>query len=209
MPGVRVMTNAIRLIVPVVTLLLSCTAILSWAYPPAVGVTSSSRNCKSCHADTGPWGDDASLIVDILDARTKASTRQSDGTFLIVIPRGESHRYLTVIGRSAADTLTPPQRNGWAYVDPTQIGQPSLSKFAPGWEIDLPMSCRRVGDTLSVQQDNHVTIVPMTIRPLADAKSGEVELQLMLTSGDSVKNKPNEGLVANYHERRIRLEVTD
>lgn len=203
------MRNSIRLIFPVVALLLSCTAMLARAYPPAVGVTSNSRSCKSCHVDTGPWGDDANLIVDILDAQTKASTRQQDSTFLIVIPRGQTHRYLTIIGRSAADTLARPERNGWAYIDPTQIGQPSLSKFAPGWEIDLPMSCRRVGDTLSVQRDNHVTIVPMTIRPLADAKSSEVELQLMLTSGDSVKYKPNEGLIANYHERRIRLEVTD
>ncbi|HWO56063.1 MAG TPA: hypothetical protein VNN55_00685 [bacterium] len=184
-------------------------ATLSWAYPPAVGITSRSRNCGACHQDTGPWRDDAALIVDILDAQTRVSTRRPDGAFLLSVPRGETRRYLTVIGRAAADTVAPPERNGWAYVDPTQIGTASLSKFAPNWEIDLPMSCRMVGDTLSAFPNDHVTVVPMNVRPLAGASAADVELQLMLTSGQSVKNRPNDGLTANYFMRRVRLEVTD
>jgi hypothetical protein len=144
-----------------------------------------------------------------LTPKTKSSTRQQDGTFLISVPRGQTQQFITVIGRTATDTLTPPERNGWAYVDQTQIGLPVLSKFAPGWEIDLPMSCRTVGDTISVYKGDHVTVVPMNLRPSDGALTADVELQLMLTSGDSVKGKPKEGLVANYHVRRIRLAVTD
>jgi len=37
------------------------------AYPPAVGIAGKSPSCAVCHADTGPWGDEAKTIVDILD----------------------------------------------------------------------------------------------------------------------------------------------
>lgn len=200
---------AMKLIAPVTLVLLGFTAILSWAYPPGVGITSDSRSCISCHTDTGPWRDDGHLIVDIIDAKTRASVRQTDGVFVISVPRGQTRRFLTIIGRNAADTLAPPTRNGWAYVDPSQIGAPSLSKFAPGWEIDLPMSCRAVGDTMGSFQNDHITIVPMNVRPGEAAEDADIELQLMLTTGNAVKGKANEGLIANYHLRRVRLAVTD
>lgn len=201
--------SAIRLIVPLTLVILGCTAILSWAYPPGVGITSNSRSCASCHADTGPWREDSNLIVDIVDANTRASIRQADGSFVLSVQRGQTRRVLTIIGRAAADTLAPPTRNGWAFVDPAQIGSPSLSKFAPGWEVDLPMSCRAVGDTIAMYNGDKVTVVPMTVRPGDSAKDADIELQLMLTTGNSVKGKANEGLIANYHLRRIRLEVSD
>lgn len=186
-----------------------CVAALSWAYPPGVGITSKSRTCNSCHVNSGPWHDDIGLIVDILDARSRESLRQPDGGFLISVPRGQKRGVITVLGRTDEDTSASPRRNGWAYVDPTQIVSTSLSKFAPGWDVDLPMSCRSVGDTIQTYAGDHVTVLPMTLRPGDGARAADVELQFMLTSGDSVKGKAREGLSSNYFMRRVRLEVTD
>src|SRR5687767_12105972 len=55
----------------------------AYAYPPAVGILSNSKNCMSCHVNNGPWHNDSELIVDILDADTKKSMKQSDGSFII------------------------------------------------------------------------------------------------------------------------------
>ena len=82
-------------------------------YPPAVGIAGKSRSCASCHADTGPWQDEAKTIVDILDGTTRLSLRQPDGRFLLEVPRGEIRTVITVIGRVAGDEAPPPVRNAW------------------------------------------------------------------------------------------------
>ena len=71
----------------------------AYAYPPAVGILSNSKNCISCHTNNGQWQDDSKTIIDILDKDTKKSFKQSDGTFLIETKRGEQKTVLTVIGR--------------------------------------------------------------------------------------------------------------
>ena len=43
------------------------------AYPPAVGILGESRDCLACHAENGPWVDEAGTIVDIVDAATGKS----------------------------------------------------------------------------------------------------------------------------------------
>ena len=90
------------------------------AYPPGVGILSKNRSCVSCHANSGPWADEARTIIDVLDGKTKKSLRGADGTFRLEVPRGESRTVLTVIGRRKGDA-TLPRRNAWLYVDPTQI----------------------------------------------------------------------------------------
>src|SRR5690349_19392497 len=91
---------------------------LAWGYPPGVGILADHRSCKGCHADNGPWADDANAIIDILDARTRRSLRQADGTFLIEAERGRDATVITIIGRRAQDGAPPPVRNAWLYVDP-------------------------------------------------------------------------------------------
>src|SRR5688572_11649075 len=59
----------------------------AYAYPPAVGILSNSKNCMSCHVNNGLWHNDSELIVDILDADTKKSMKQSDGSFVIETER--------------------------------------------------------------------------------------------------------------------------
>lgn len=183
-------------------------AIPAGGYPPGVGVLGKSRSCTACHLNNGSWGDDASTIIDILDAQTRESLRAADGSFLIAVRRGQSRTVLTVIGRAAGERH-PPARNAWLYVDPEQIGTTTLSKFAPGWDVNLPMSCRVVGDEIGVYPGAHLTVLPMTVRPGDAARSGEIELQAMLTSGQAVKGKVKEGLVSNYYVRRVALRVED
>jgi hypothetical protein len=181
----------------------------AFAYPPAVGILGSSRNCLACHADNGPWKDDAGLILDVLDKESGKSLRQTDGSFLIAARRGEAKTVLTVIG-SRADTSAPaPHRNAWLYVDPARIGDASsLGKFAPGWSVNLPMACRLVGDASAAHTGSRVTVLPMTVRPGDDARDARIELQVMLTKGESLKGKPREGMVGSYFERTVKLEVT-
>ncbi len=179
------------------------------AYPPAVGIVGQSRNCLSCHVSNGPWKDDAQTIVDIVDATTGESLRQTDGRFLIEVERGRTRTVITQIGRKANDDVPPPLRNAWLYLDPTQLETGSLSKFAPGWNVNLPMACRIVGDELRDYPGAAMTALPMTVRPGDSARSADLELQLMLTSGESAKGNPNAWLKANYLVKKVMLRVLD
>lgn len=178
------------------------------AYPPGVGILAKHRSCGACHASNGPWTDEARTIIDVVDAQTHASLRTADGSFRLEVPRGEARTVLTVIGRRKGDAR-PLRRNAWLYVDPTQIGTSSLSKFAPGWDVNLPMSCRIVGDTIKEFDDALLTVLPMTVRPTDSARNADLELQIMLTAGDAVKGDANQGLVSNSAVRKVSLVVVD
>ncbi|MCL4551087.1 MAG: hypothetical protein M1495_21260 [Bacteroidetes bacterium] len=184
------------------------------AYPPAVGILGNAKSCMSCHVNNGPWVDESKTIIDILDKETMKSLRQSDGTFQLDVKRGQQKTVLTVIGRIKDDDTTAPYRNAWTYIDPTTIGTSSLSKFAPGWAVNLQMSCRVVGDKLPgfVQgtpygEDAKITVLPMTVQPLDDARDAELQLQVMLTKGESVKGDPQKGMLGNYFERIVKMKV--
>lgn len=179
----------------------------AYAYPPAVGILSNSKNCMSCHVNNGPWKDENKLIIDVLDMETKKSLKQPDGSFLIEAKRWEQKTVLTVIGQKKNSTIAPPYRNAWLYIDSTTIGKHSLSKFAPDWDVNLPMSCRLVGDKLPGYEDADITSLPMTIQPLSNAKNAELQLQVMLTKGESVKGKAQEGMQGNYFGKKIILKV--
>ena len=179
------------------------------AYPPAVGIVGKSKDCLVCHVNNGPWKDDANTIIDIIDKETKKSYKQDDGSFLIEAKRGEIKTVLTVIGRRKGDTIEAPYRNGWLYVDPKTIKSSSLSKFAPGWDVNLPMACRIVGDKLEGYDGAKLTALPMTIRPADAAQDAELILQVMLTKGESVKGKPKEGMIGSYFERKVGLRVIE
>lgn len=178
------------------------------AYPPAVGILAKNRSCASCHVSNGPWTDEARTLIDVLHATTRRSLRGDDGIIRVEVPRGQSRTVLTVIGRVQGDA-TPPRRNAWLYVDPSQIESSTLSKFAPGWDVNLPMSCRIVGDKLEGYESHVVTVLPMTVRPTDAARDAELELQVMLTAGEAVKGKEREGLVSSYFVRRILLRVLE
>lgn len=178
------------------------------AYPPGVGILAKNRSCSACHLSNGPWADEARTIIDVLDSQTKQSLKAPDGAFRIEVPRGALRTILTVIGRQNGDKMTP-RRNAWLYVDPTQIATGTLSKFAPGWDVNLPMSCRIVGDTLETYPAAHLTVLPMTIRPGDAARDAELELQVMLTAGEAVKGNGREGLVSNLFVRKVLLKVLD
>jgi hypothetical protein len=179
----------------------------AYAYPPAVGILSSSKNCMSCHADNGPWKDENKLIIDVLDMDTKKSLKQPDGSFVIEAKRWEQKIVLTVIGRKKENAFAVPYRNAWLYIDPATIGTHSLSKFAPDWDVNLPMSCRLVGDKLPGYEDADITSLPMTVQPLSNAKIAVLQLQIMLTKGESVKGKALEGMLGNYFEKKVILKV--
>ena len=183
--------------------------VFAFAYPPAVGIVGKNRDCRSCHASNGPWTDEAGTIVDIVDAETGKSLRQTDGRFLLEVERGRTRTVITQIGRKASDEMPPPLRNAWLYLDPTQIETGSLSKFAPGWNVNLPMACRIVGDELRDYPGAAMTALPMTVRPGDSARSADLELQLMLTSGESAKGNPNAWLKANYLVKKVMLRVLD
>lgn len=188
------------------SLLALCT-LKALAYPPAVGILGNSPNCLTCHVSNGPWNDDDFLIIDVLDKETGESLKQPDGTFLIEVPREETRTLLTVIGRKSGDQQEAPYRHAWLYVDPQTIGDESLSKFLPGWEVNLPMACRIVGDKLEIYPGAQITALPMSIRPTDSAHDGDLTLQVMLTKGEAVKGKPKEGMIGNYHERKVHLVV--
>ena len=181
----------------------------AFAYPPAVGILGKAKDCLACHVNNGPWNDDVKTIIDIIDRETKKSFKQPDGSFLIEVKRGEVKTLLTVIGRTKEDTEKAPYRNAWLYVDPKTIESSSLSKFAPGWDVNLPGSCRIVGDKLEGYEGAKITILPMSIRATDSAQDAEITLQVMLTRGESVKGKPKEGMTGSYFERRVRLKVMD
>jgi len=179
------------------------------AYPPAVGILGQSESCLTCHVNNGPWSDESKTIVDVIEKETGKSLKQADGTFLIEAKRFAAATVVTVIGRARGDSAPPPYRNAWLYVDPERIGTSSLSAFAPGWSVDLPMSCRLVGDKVSAYEDARVTTLPMTVRPLDGARDADIELQIMLTSGETVKGDATKGLLSNYLVRKVRLRVGD
>lgn len=177
-----------------------------YAYPPAVGIIGNAENCLVCHSDNGPWKDEEKTIIDILDKSTKKSLRQPDGSFLIEVKRNEVANIITVIGRTADDKEDAPYRNAFLYIDPTTIGTASLSKFAPGWNVNLPMSCKIVGDKLKGYEGAKITIVPSSIRPTDGARDAELILQVMLTKGDAEKANALAG-TSNYYERIVKLKV--
>jgi hypothetical protein len=195
----------------IIFILIVFAALSQWvlAYPPAVGIAGKSKNCLSCHVSNGPWKDDGKTVIDILDKGTKESLKQPDGSFLIKVKRGERMTVLTIIGRSNKDIEDIPYRNAWLYVDPKTIESTSLTKFAPGWDVNLPLSCRIVGDNLNGFMDANITVLPMTIRPTDAARDTNMQLQVMLTKGESVKGKPKEGIVSNYFERKVNLKVLE
>jgi len=179
------------------------------AYPPAVGIVGNHRSCASCHANNGPWKDDSTTIVDVIDATSRRSLRQADGSFLIAAERGKNATVVTIIGRAKGDTAPAPLRNAWLYVDPTTLATSALSKFAPGWDVNLPMSCRVVGDAVPEYPGASVTALPMTVRPGDAARDAELELQAMLTAGDSRKGEPDTWLKGTYFVRKVRLKVLE
>lgn len=181
----------------------------SFSYPPAVGIIGKAKDCLVCHVNNGPWQDEENTIIDILDKETKKSLMQADGTFLIEAERGTIKTVLTVIGRKKGDKAEAPYRNAWLYVDSQRIKSNSLSKFAPGWTVNLPMACRIVGDKLEGYEGANITALPMSIRPGDDAYDAEIQLQVMLTKGESVKGKAREGMKGNYFERVVRLKVVE
>lgn len=179
------------------------------AYPPAVGILGSSPDCLSCHVSNGPWGAETVIIIDLIDKESGQSLKQTDGTFLIAAKRGESKTILTVIGSRREDGRPVPTKNAWLYVDPTMIGSSALSAFAPGWNVDLPMACRVVGDKWDESSAADFTVLPMSVRPTDAAQNATLELQVMVTSGESVKGKPRQGLTANYFVRKVSLRVIE
>ena len=198
-----------RFLILASVVLVGLTAALSAAaYPPGVGILAKNRSCASCHVSNGPWGDESGTVIDVLDAKTKQSLRGPDGVITIAVARGASRTVLTVIGRTASEK-SPPRRNAWLYVDPTQIETSALSKFAPGWDVNLPMSCRIVGDRLEGYDGAHLTVLPMTVRPSDAARDAELELQVMLTAGEAVKGKGQEGLISNLFVRKVLLKVSE
>lgn len=179
------------------------------AYPPAVGILGKAQNCMTCHLSNGLWQDNENLIIDILEKDTKLSLRQPDGSFTVEARRGEPITLLTVIGYRGNDQDLIPYRNAWLYVDSETIAGSALSKFSPGWDVNLPMACRIVGDRIDAYPDAHLTVLPFTIRPTDAARDGVLTLQIMLTKGESVKGKPREGIVGSYFERAVYLKVKD
>jgi hypothetical protein len=179
------------------------------AYPPAVGILGKSKDCLACHVDNGPWGTEGNIIIDVVDKQTRQSLRQSDGSFLIQAKRGELKTVLTVIGSKREGRTEAPTRNAWLYVDPEMISASALSCFAPGWNVNLPMACRVMGDKWDESIDADFTVLPMSVRPTDAARDASLELQVMVTMGESVKGKAKEGLIANYFERKVTLMVIE
>ncbi|MDP3832162.1 MAG: hypothetical protein Q8Q47_12910 [Ignavibacteriaceae bacterium] len=180
-----------------------------FSYPPAVGILGDAKSCMSCHLNNGPWSDEDNTIIDILDKETMKSLRQPNGTFLLEVKRGEQKTVLTVIGRIKDDNFPASFRNAWTYVDSSMIGTNSISKFVPGWAVNLQMACRLVGDKLMGFEDAEITALPMTVQPLYDANDGELTLQVMITKGESVKGNAKIGMLGNYFERKVNLKITE
>jgi len=47
----------------------------------------------------------------------------------------------------------------------------------------------------------------MAIQPLSNAKDAEMQLQVMLTKGESMKGNATEGMIGNYFERKVILKI--
>jgi len=181
----------------------------AFSYPPAVGILGKAKSCMSCHVNNGPWTDEKNVIIDVIDQETMKSLRQPDGSFLLEVKRGQQRTVLTVIGQTQDDGTPAPYRNAWTYIDSARIRTSSVSKFAAGWAVNLQMSCRLVGDKVSGFEGAKITALPMTIQPLDDAKEAELQLQVMLTKGESIKGNPKKGMLGNYFERKVILKVVE
>ena len=182
-------------------------AIAALAYPPAVGILGKSPNCLSCHVDNGTWTEGPDLIIDLIDQRVNRSLKQPDGSFLLEIPRNQAVTLTTIIGYRKTDGQAPPYRNAWLYIDSSHIATPSLSTFPSGWDVNLPMACRLVGDKSGLYPDADVTALPMTLRADSTAVDGAVALQVMLTSGAAVKGNAKAGMIGNFFQRRLVLKI--
>jgi hypothetical protein len=210
MIGIRLIyQNSLKATIIMVVLFLMIIYFEARAYPPAVGLVGKAKNCLSCHINNGPWEDDDSLIIDIIDKKSQKSLKLPDGSFLVEAKRGEIKTLLTVIGFKGGDSEKIPYRNAWLYVDPKTIETSSLTKFAPGWNVNLPMACRIVGDKLEIYKGSDITVLPMSIRPTDTAINANLTLQVMLTKGESVKGKPKEGMIGNYFKRIVKFKVLD
>jgi len=196
------------ILVPGLFLFLAFT-VKTFSYPPAVGILGKAKSCLVCHTNNGPWTDEQKTIIDLLDKETMKSLRQADGSFLIETKRGQQKTVLTVIGRPKDDEAPPPYRNAWTYIDPKRIASNSLSKFAPGWAVNLQMACRLVGDNLPGFEGTKISVLPMTLQPLDDAQNSELQLQVMLTKGESVKADAKKGMLGNYFERKVALKIIE
>lgn len=176
---------------------------------PSAAVVNRAKSCLSCHVNNGPWKDDAKTLIDIIDKDTGKSFKQPDGTFLIQARQGETKTVLTVLGRVKEDESPAPYRNGWVYIDPVEQekGSASNSKFAPGWEVNLSLGCRLIGDQQQGFEGAKISVAPMSLQPLQNAKDTEIQLQVMLTKGESVKGKPKEGMIGSYFQRKVHLKV--
>ena len=203
------MNSKTKFTILIVTTVVIAVSMTGNAYPPAVGILGKAQNCLDCHLNNGGWVDGPELIIDIVDKKTKSSLKQPDGSFLLTAKRGQAVTVLTVIGYETADENLIPYRHGWLYVDPERINTSALSKFPAGWEVNLPMACRIVGDKLDSYPDAHGTVLPMTVRPTDSASDGTVTLQVMLTKGETVKGNPKKGMVGSYFKRVLRLNVVE
>ena len=190
-------------------IVLSVLTVKVFSYPPAVGILGKAKSCLACHVNNGPWRDDQKTIIDLLDKDTMKSLRQADGRFVIEVKRGRRITVLTVIGSAKDSGITPPYRTAWIYVDPKRIGTDSLSVFAPGWDVNLQMACRLIGDNLPGFESAEITVLPMTLQPLESARDSDVQLQVMLTKGEAVKADAKKGMLGSYFERTVTLKVVD
>ena len=182
-------------------------AVRGIAYPPAVGILGSARDCSSCHSQSGPWKDDSTVLIDIIDKELNRSLKQANGNFIITVKRHEKKTVLTVIG--TRNKTIAPKRNAWIYIDNSKEASTSLSKFPLGWMIDIQMSCRVVGDKYLTDSNAAVTVVPTTLLAGDSAKAATITLHAMLTEGSAVKGKPNEGLTSNSFQRTVVLAIED
>lgn len=179
-----------------------------FSYPGQVGLTGKSKDCLSCHVNNGQW-DDGKTIIDILDKETLKTFKQADGSFLIEIKRREQKTILLILGRQKEDGTPAPVRNAWLFIDPATIESSELNKFAPQWAVNIQLGCRITGDEIKGLENTIITASAMTIQPLSDAKDAEIQLQAMLTKGESVKGNAKTGMIGNYFERKVMLKVLD
>jgi hypothetical protein len=49
----------------------------------------------------------------------------------------------------------------------------------------------------------------MTVRPGDTAQNADLDLQVMLTAGESAKGDPNSWLKSNYYASEVQLRVID
>ena len=198
-----------KVLLPVIVVVIAlCAAVAVLAYPPAVGILGKSSNCLSCHVNNGGWTDGPDFIVDMVNQQTKKSLKQPDGSFLLEVQRGQAVTLNTIIGYRKKEGVEPPYRNAWLYVDTSKIGSASLTTFPNGWEVNLPMACRLVGDKSDLYPNDDITVLPMTLLPGKTAVDGRVLLQAMLTRGDAIKGKAKEGMIGSYFQRTLVLKVT-